>query len=880
MQTDLPNVQLRRYPFPFRAALAISNDTDGMDWAAFEDWHAFVCGSARTPYGDGLGLEVGDSFWVWSDTGAFALRHAPPWNDPDTPAPEAGRIIELARSGWLDTLHSFGDWNPAYNLPRDGARRGLEILADLDLRPSVYINHGAGLRRHNLGGPWASYQSGDDPGSEFYNFDLLRAAGFRFFWIDAMFENERFGENMDLYRMPPELRPRAEKRWLWVTERRSRLESDAPHRKALTGLGEVEAERVARHLSGNLLAPVIGRDDSPFWAFKRFRGHEAPNSASFALQASVQHLDLLESAGGACVVYQHFGVWRPVGLPKGHRLQTERRSPLLDDTAIQAFRDIATRQNNGRLFVTTTSRLLNYVWLRDRLRYSAVASDDGLTIVLEETNCPIAGRAPITADMLNGLAFLVPSEAGAVRLATAEGAILPALRKADPANPGCDAVYIPWRRLEFPACSSPPARRSGPDARAGESPPEQDQQIRHRALSARQARAMLETIEAIEKNDPKTLGIREDLRSIVPEWQSLGVPAALQTAADYVRKMHAEPFEAYHSRLQRLTGGGKVALDAGCGTATWSLPMAHLFEKIIAVDKNRSRVDFARWLLARSGCTRIEASYGDVTNLELGDNSVDFVFCYGVVISYLSMRAVLREFRRVTRPGGWIYLCVNGIGWSQHLRDDRGARSPSLRIQGQRGFYNTLCQVQQGDLNNRISRLVAQLARDEEETARLAAAAGFQPAALTGLLLSCHQAKTLEGVALPEPRSPERLARLLDGLLAEARFADAPDIGTPLVETLAEIERECGVEFGAQFGLDLVSLLAGRSDGFSYSTAGRGYTPTEIAGLCSELGLADFRWGGEGELVGEGGREIPAPRFFAAEYHGRLGVWEFLVRRQ
>lgn len=874
MKTDQPAVRQRRYPFPFRTALAVSNDTDGMDWAAFEDWHAFVSGTGPTPYGDGLGLEIGDSFWIWSDTGAFALRHAPPWDDPGTPSPEAGRIAELVQAGWLDTLHSFGDWDPTHHLTREEMLRGMDVLGTLPSVPPIYVNHGGGLRLHNLGGPWGSYQSGDDPDSPSYNLDLLRAAGFRFYWIDVMFENDRLGENMVPERIASDLRNYPYQRWLRITERISREEPGA-RREVMTGLGDVRAEHVARYLSNNLLVPTMGRDDNAFWAFKRFRGHEAPNTASFALQAGSQQLDRLEDAEGACVIYQHFGVWRALGRPKGHASHVESRSPLLDDNAVWAFRDIAARQADGRLFVTTTARLLGYLWLRDRLRFSVTDSDAGLTITVQLTDCPIAGPAPVSAEEMAGLAFLVPSGTGPVRLVTAEGTILPARREADPVNPGSDAVYLPWKRLEFPALPGTPARRISPDRRAGSPPPQQAVQIRHRALSEVQAVKMLEMIETTENRIATMPDVRADLLGILPEWDSLTVPPALQAATDYVRKMHAEPFEAYHDRLRRLTGGGCVALDAGSGTATWSLPMADLFDRVIAIDKNRPRVDFARWLVARSGCARIDVSYGDVTDLDLADQSVDFVFCFGVVISYLSLRAVLREFRRVTRPGGQIYLCINGIGWAQHLRDDRGERSSSLRIQGERGFYNTFCQTQQGALNDRISRLLAQLSRNEDESARLAAAVGLEVETLMGFLQSCHRAKTLADLDLPGGEvTAERLSRLIDGLLGSAGLP-----GPALVDTLADIARECSDEFIDQFGLDLVNLIAGRRDGFSHPTAGRGYTPDEVAALCTEVGLADFRWGGEGELVGEGGTDVAAPRFFAPEYHGRLGVWEFIARR-
>jgi SAM-dependent methyltransferase len=845
-----------------------------MDWAAFEDWHAFVSGSGSTPYGDGLGLEVGDSFWIWSDTGAFALRHAPPWERSRPPAPEARRIVELARSGWLDTLHSFGDWNPTYQLTREEMLRGLELLEHLGIRPPVYVNHGGGIRLHNIGGPWASYQCGDDSASPYYNLDLLQEAGFRFFWIDTLFENDLLGDNMDPERLPPEQRPQANRRWMRATLRTSPTDPALERREAFPALDAIQAERVARFVSGNLLIPLVGRDSRAFWGFKRFRGHEAPTSASFALQASPDRLDLLEAAGGACVIYQHFGVWRELGKPKGDPSQIQSRRPLLDATAVRAFRDIARRNADGRLLVATTARLLGYLRLRDSLRFSVRAKDGGLFITIEGTQCPIFGHGEVSAQSLEGAAFLVPAGVPFVQVATSRGEVLSTVRAAEPCEPGFDAVHIPWRPLVFPALGHAPVPRITPDRRIGGAPPGRCQSVRHVATSPQQSARMLQMIDTLERDKFMTLNLREDLHGIASEWQHLPSPAVLQASAEYVRKMHAEPFKAYHDRLRRLTGGGGVALDAGSGTSTWSLPMADLFNQVIAVDKNRPRVDFARWLVARSGCRRIDVSYGDITDLDLDDASVDFVFCFGVVISYLSLRSVLREFRRVTRPGGSIYVCVNGIGWSQHLRDERGERSQSMRVQGTRGFYNTLCQTQQGDLNGRISKLIAHLASGETAIIRAAAAAALEPIALERFLTSCRLAKAIGDISLPGEVNGERIARVVDLLLVDSGLP-----GPSLAATLAEVARESGSDFVETFALDIAGMLSGQRDGFSYGTSGRGYAPAAVHALCNEIGLSDFRWAGEGELVGEGGVDVAAPRFFSPEYGGRLGVWEFLVRR-
>lgn len=869
-------VRLRRYPFPYKAALAVSNDTDGMDWTAFEEWHAFVSGSGPSAYGDGLGLEIGDSFWIWSDRGAFALRHAPPWADQNRPSPEAGRITELVEAGWLDTLHSFGDWEPQYQLSRLDIVRAFELLDALELRPPVYVNHGGGLRYHNIGGPWAAYQSGDDPDSDFYHLGAALTHGFRFFWTDVMFENDRLGEYMrpaarsDLHSYPLH-------RWTMVSERNGRAQRGEV-RDVLTGIPADRARNVAQHLANSLIIPAIGRDGSPFWGFKRFRGHEGPNAANFALQASTGNLDLLEQGEGACVIYQHFGVWRAIGRPKTHDSQRESATPLLDESAVWAFRDIAERQAAGRLFVTTTGRLLAYLHLRDTLTYSVEATEGGLDIALRGIDCPVSGNGPLPSrDALQGLCFLVPADAGEVRLRIGDSGSLDVRREPDPLNPDYDAVYLPWQRLEFPPCEVVPSR-SLTAKRSGWRQPRQDTDIVHRGLTAEQAARMVGMVDSMVERKQQRAGVRGDLETVVRQWDDIKVPAILQGAADYVRKMHAEPFQAYRSRLRRLTSGGKVALDAGSGTATWSFALADLFDEVVAVDKNRSRVDFARWLVERSGCSRIDVSYGDVTDLSVERGAVDLVFCYGVVISGLPLRAVLREFRRVVRRGGTVYLCVNGIGWSRYLRDDRGAQSASAAIQGRRGLYNTLCQSQQGSANERMSKLLALASTDEATAETLGREAGLDARGLTAFLVSARKASSIADLSLPGRETPlatsQELAATLDTILGAAGLQ-----AVPMVETLAAIEADCGEDFVGQFGIDLINLLSGRRDGFSHASAGRGYTPEEVQAICEEVGLVDFRWAHEGDLIGYSGEDRQAPRFFPSEFRGDLAVWEFMARR-
>ena len=902
-------VHLRRYPYPYRAALAISNDIDGMDWASFEDWHAFVSGTGQTSYGQGLGLEVADSFWIWSDMAAFALRHAPPWDDPGTSSPEAERIRELADAGWLDSLHSFGDWHPDYHLTRDDITRGLDLLDQFGLSPPVYVNHGGGLRLHNLGGPWAAYQSGDDPDSESYHLQSLLERGFRFFWTDIMFENDTFGEEMTPGPTSKALRRAQKTRWSTVRERVTGSDQ-RPSRQTLTDASPETSERVASSLINRLLVPAIGRDGRPFLGFKRFRGREAPNAATFALQVSETHLDALEEAEGACVVYQHFGVWRALGRGKGHISADQPREPVLDDNAVWAFRDLHARQSEGRLFITTTSRLLNYIWVRDNLDYTASENESNLVITIAGVNCPVYGRSHLKADDLQGIAFLVESGWKSVTIQLKnENNTLQLACKSCMSRKGERVVFIPWRRLEYPDVGRRP-HRSLVTMRVGGVPSAQDRVIVRRPLSAEQTEAFVDLVETVTGKKGNGVANHVDIERIVAEWQDLSFPSLLNEAAEYAKKMHRVPFSDYLDRLRRLTIGGGTILDAGSGTATWSFAMAGLFDRVIAVDKNRPRVDLSRWLIDYAGTNRIDVSCGDITDLDLPPESVDFIFCYGVAISYLSPRMVLREFHRVARPGSEIYVCVNGIGWSYHLRDDRGSHSAASRIQGQRGLYNTFCQTQQADANQRLSKLRACLAQGGGPAAAKALELPWPD--LEAWLIELGNTKTMADVRSPLNRTtsvdpPDRpsgsklgkvlsllkadrpqpqsepesetlsvceLAEIADKLLEANRLQDIP-----LASTLQDIERECGDDFVRDFGNDILNLLSGKRSGFSYTNAGRGYTPEEMEVICGEVGFVDFRWAGEGQLLGPSGLDNPVRTFFESEFNGHLGVWEFIAMK-
>lgn len=441
-------VRLRRYPYPYRCALAVSNDTDGMSAEAFEQVHAFVNGTKPSPLGDGLGLEVGDSFWIWSWGGQFSLYHGSPYEHDLEPSPESARLAELGRLGWLDTLHGFGVWDNKWTIDRCRAKFALERLRELGIGCTVYSNHAN--MAHNIGGAWAYYQKGDLEGDPSYCLDLLRDFGFRYYWTDVFYELDKYGEHQvyasqadldgavarhDFHRFFESLDPADFSRTRTVFPDASRHELTLWKKK----------------LFNRVLIPGTGRDGRPLYFFKRFRGRSAPDSGNFILQVNADRLDALEAAQGCAVVYQHLGVWRAIHMGKDHGSRRDSVLPILDEHARWAFRELAERQEAGRVFVTTTGRLLDYLWVRDRLDYEFSARGDTRVLRLRAVDCPCYGRSNLTPALLQGLSFEVPHRWGEVRVEV-DGMVAPPAftRGPDPSDPERDVLVFPWRRLEYP----------------------------------------------------------------------------------------------------------------------------------------------------------------------------------------------------------------------------------------------------------------------------------------------------------------------------------------------------------------------------------------------------------------------------------------------
>jgi len=98
---------------------------------------------------------------------------------------------------------------------------------------------------------------------------------------------------------------------------------------------------------------------------------------------------------------------------------------------------------------------------------------------------------------------------------------------------------------------------------------------------------------------------------------------------------------------------GKRVLDAACGEGYGSHLLSAHAERVIGVDLSRAAIDHAR---SRYAAGNLQFQSGDVTRLDLPDDSVDVVVSFETLEHLEAQDEMLGEFRRVLRPNGCLLI--------------------------------------------------------------------------------------------------------------------------------------------------------------------------------------------------------------------------------
>ena len=370
---------MRNFPHPFKAGLAICSDIDDCDLDTFIQLHRFLNSSRY-----GLGLPVADSFFaVCQDSKHLAYLNP----DGSFRPREAEFIGQAVRDGLVDSLHAWGDFNsapPDPNFLQYVARKIIEDFTAKGLEIPAWINHGSPNNRQNLFARLCPLYQGDNPESEYYTVPIIKELGIKYFW------------NSEIVGWPlSTIRTR------FFPEMFNRISRNAVKNCVKFLIGRSSYCRSSRDVT-QLAQAVKLRDGNFLISFNRFSSgpdgqtiwEPSRHTLRFSLAESV--LKNLVKEQGYLIIYTHLAKPAP------------RENDLFPPEDIKALRMLADYYHQGKIWVTPTSRLLDY-WLASRfLQWKVRQENDFFIIDLGMLNHPIHGpRLPVFKD-LAGLNFLTP----------------------------------------------------------------------------------------------------------------------------------------------------------------------------------------------------------------------------------------------------------------------------------------------------------------------------------------------------------------------------------------------------------------------------------------------------------------------------------------
>jgi ubiquinone/menaquinone biosynthesis C-methylase UbiE len=138
---------------------------------------------------------------------------------------------------------------------------------------------------------------------------------------------------------------------------------------------------------------------------------------------------------------------------------------------------------------------------------------------------------------------------------------------------------------------------------------------------------------------------------------------------------------------------GKTILDFGCGSGTYTIPVAKIAGekgKVYALDKDKKVLDELMQKAESAGLRNIEKIHtsGEL-EIPLPDESVDIVLLYDVFHSYYfsqvaDRRNLLEEVYRVSKPDALISV------WPKHMESEAKEEIENANFYLEREYFGTL----------------------------------------------------------------------------------------------------------------------------------------------------------------------------------------------
>ena len=397
------SIELRKYPYPYRAMLAICSDLDETpDFETYIEISRFLNTKESTAIGIGVDLEIGNTIYFDMPKNQFSYSNSDEH--------EKKLIHQLIRSGHIDCLHSFGDLTTT----RDRVKACWSELEKNDSTIEVWVDHAQAPTNFDND---IMEGMGALPNSSCYHADISCVPGrIRFVWKGRV--TSVIAQNSDRV-------------LTGIFNSQEKLKS----LKTITleivkgVLGKLGNKKYQMHAMNRILRKtqlVDGANviefmrSNPSWA--GVSTFETANGISQVL--SEKMLDQLLKVNGCTVLYTHLG-------------KIDSCSTIFDQPTQAAFRLLATYKKT--ILVTTTRRLLGYSQAIDDLKYRATKKENRQQIWLQ---------SQYGIQDLEGLTWYV-DEPLPIDLYI-NNQFFSTLEINPPDESNRHSVSIPWTNLKFP----------------------------------------------------------------------------------------------------------------------------------------------------------------------------------------------------------------------------------------------------------------------------------------------------------------------------------------------------------------------------------------------------------------------------------------------
>jgi hypothetical protein len=413
-------VALRNFPYPYRAALSICSDIDNTETPEeFLSIQEFLNTDHPSPYGKGVDLEVGNSFYLFDRPGRNEFSYF------SNRAEDREIIRRFVRSGLLDCIHSFGEGCTT----RVQAVSAIRALEQDGCRVPLWINHSDAAS--NMG-VWFPTNRGDRIADPAYHADMTIPYGIRY--VNLGSSTSIVGQDA-----PVSWRTyffcHDPGRFLKVI----RNNAKSFFKRALSQFGIFPAKYFL-HRENALMGIRRLEDGKRVYEFMRYEvdpdgiGYGA-TASGLAANISENVLQRLLKVGGTGIVYTHLG-------------KNGTDSNWMAPCTIDALRNLARHSREGRILVTSTFKLLNYATVKRALLWTVDRDSTETVIRIRGIRDPILGEIAADGVHLQGITFFVP-EGKRVRIFIGNAECRHWTMNPPDKN-GRPSVSFPWVRLRPP----------------------------------------------------------------------------------------------------------------------------------------------------------------------------------------------------------------------------------------------------------------------------------------------------------------------------------------------------------------------------------------------------------------------------------------------